>query len=154
MILSKHIINYSTSVPDRGLILNTAVTIGYDVPWRQVHALLISAAAGTPGIQEKPTPFVLQTSLDNYYVSYELNAYTQDPGIMAETYSQLHQNIQDVFTQAGVEIMSPAYSAFRNGNALAIPDNSSPEDEYSEIFKPYDFYDEDTRPITSINSLS
>jgi len=126
MILASHIINYSSSAGEFGLILNTVVTIGYDVPWKQVHELLISAARKTNGILEPPAPFVLQTSLDDFYVSYELNAYTGNPQVMAVTYSLLHQNIQDAFNEAGVEIMSPHYAQVRDGNRMAIPDASLP----------------------------
>jgi small-conductance mechanosensitive channel len=146
MVLNNHIINYSANVPEQGLILNTSVTIGYDVPWRQVHQLLIDAALCTPSILKEPKPFVLQTSLDDYYVSYELNAYTKDPTWMAKIYSTLHQNIQDQFMDANVEIMSPAYSAFRNGNQVAIPDPKS-MDYMGRIFRPLS--EEDTRPRPS-----
>ena len=126
MILSSHIVNYSSSAKECGLILNAGVTIGYDADWRKVHELLISAARRTADIQESPSPFVFQTSLDDFYVSYELNAYTEKPQVMAATYSLLHQNIQDVFNEAGVEIMSPHYSQIRDGNRMAIPDSSLP----------------------------
>ena len=121
MVLNNEIINYNAPMVDEGLILNTTVTIGYDVPWRQVHDLLIHAAIATCDIQSAPKPFVLQTSLDDYYVSYELNAYTHAPERMAVIYSELHQNIQDWFNEASVEIMSPGYTAFREGNELTIP---------------------------------
>ena len=120
MALNNEIINYSSTLSKDGLILHTTVTIGYDVPWREVHGLLISAALSTPNIQTVPKPFVLQTSLDDYYVSYELNAYTTTPKLMAMTYSKLHQNIQDQFNNAGVEIMSPAYMAYREGSSTTI----------------------------------
>jgi small-conductance mechanosensitive channel len=80
MILSSHIVNYSSSATERGLILNTGVTIGYDADWRKVHELLVSAARRTEGIMASPPPFVLQTSLNDFYVTYELNAYTGNPG--------------------------------------------------------------------------
>lgn len=121
MVLSSHIINYSTSAADQGLILHTNVTIGYDVPWRQVHELLIAAATQTSNILAEPKPFILQTSLDDFYVSYQLNAYTRQPAVMARTYSDLHQNIQDKFNEADVEIMSPHYGALRDGNQVTIP---------------------------------
>jgi small-conductance mechanosensitive channel len=143
MVLNNHIINYSSSVSEHGLILNTTITIGYDVPWRQVHELLICAANATPGILKEPNPFILQTSLDDYYVSYELNAYTKDPTWMAKTYSALHQNIQDKFTEAQVEIMSPSYAAFRNGNQPTIPEGYS-MDYLERIFRT--LHEEDTRP--------
>ncbi len=121
MVLNNEIINYSTLPTDEGLILHTTVTIGYDVPWRTVHNLLINAALSTTNIQAVPKPFVLQTSLDDYYISYELNAYTLTPKRMAVIYSELHQNIQDYFNNADVEIMSPAYMAYREGNTITIP---------------------------------
>ncbi|MFH1863068.1 MAG: mechanosensitive ion channel domain-containing protein [bacterium] len=127
MVLSSHIINFSSSAAEKGLILHTGVTIGYDAPWRQVHELLISAAQATEHILKDPAPFILQTSLDDFYVSYELNAYTDQPNIMAKIYSELHQNIQDKFNEAGVEIMSPHYAAARDGNQIAIPTDYLPK---------------------------
>jgi small-conductance mechanosensitive channel len=121
MVINNEIINYSTLPTDEGLILHTTVTIGYDVPWRTVHDLLVNAALSTTNIQAVPKPFVLQTSLDDYYISYELNAYTLTPKRMAVIYSELHQNIQDYFNNADVEIMSPAYMAYREGNTITIP---------------------------------
>ena len=121
MVLNNEIINYNAPMLEEGLILHTTVTIGYDVPWRKVHDLLIQAALATTDILQDQQPFVLQTSLDDYYVSYELNAYTQVPERMATIYSELHQNIQDWFNEAGVEIMSPRYTAYREGNEITIP---------------------------------
>ena len=91
------------------LVLHTTITLGYDVPWRLVHEVLIDAARGTEHILEKPEPFVLQTSLDDFYVSYELNACTETPKLMPRIYSHLHQNIQDKCNEAGIEILSPHY---------------------------------------------
>ncbi len=120
MVLNNEIINYSALPTKDGLILHTTVTIGYDVPWRDVHNLLIQSALTTKDILNVPGPFVLQTSLDDYYVSYELNAYTNTPKRMAMIYSELHQNIQDHFNIANVEIMSPGYMAYRDGNQTTI----------------------------------
>lgn len=120
-ILANRVVNYSKEARGRGLILHTTVTIGYDAPWRRVHELLLQAAAATEGVQGKPAPFVLQTSLDDFYVSYQLNAYTGDANAMPATYSALHQNIQDAFHKGGVEIMSPHYRSVRDGSAAAIP---------------------------------
>jgi small-conductance mechanosensitive channel len=128
MVLGSHIINYSSSAKDYGLILHTSVTIGYDVPWRTVHELLIGAAKATENILEIPEPFVFQKSLDDFYVSYELNAYTEKPSIMAKIYSDLHQNIQEQFNGAGVEIMSPHYAQLRDGNRTTIPEGYLPKD--------------------------
>jgi small-conductance mechanosensitive channel len=126
MVLGTHIINYSSSAKDYGLILHTSVTIGYDAPWRTVHELLIEAAKSTENILELPAPFVFQTSLDDFYVSYELNAYTEKPSIMAKIYSDLHQNIQEKFNEAGVEIMSPHYAQIRDGNRTTTPSEYLP----------------------------
>jgi small-conductance mechanosensitive channel len=126
MVMGSHIVNYSTSART-GLILHTSVTIGYDVPWRRVHELLVAAAVATEGIEAEPAPFVLQTSLDDNYVRYELNAYTDKPRLMVKTYSELHQNIQDSFAEAGIEIMSPHYTAVRDGNPMALPADSLPK---------------------------
>jgi small-conductance mechanosensitive channel len=135
MLLSSQIVNYSTVSKEKGLILHTTVTIGYDVPWRQVHELLIQAALDTPDVLENPRPFVLQTSLDDFYVSYELNAYTNAPMRMAGIYSQVHANIQDRFNEAGVEIMSPHYRAARDGNQTTIPADYLPPDYQTPRFR-------------------
>lgn len=120
-VLDSNIVNYSTLARSSGLILHTTITIGYDVDWRQVQSLLIDAALATPDVQHDPAPFVLQTSLDDYYVAYEINIYTGAPHRTARTLSTLRENILDHFHAAGVEIMSPAFSALRNGNDIAIP---------------------------------
>ncbi len=126
-LLGAQVQNFSANARDRGLILHTTVTIGYDAPWRTVHALLIGAAKATPGILEEPAPFVLQTSLDDFYVSYQINAYTKDPARMAGIYSDLHANIQEKFNEGGVEIMSPHYRAARDGNQTTIPVDYLPQ---------------------------
>ncbi len=128
MVLGAHIVNYSARAKQEGLILHTSVTIGYDAPWRTVHELLIGAARKTPSILPEPKPFVLQTALNDFYVTYELNAYTGEPREMANTYSALHVNIQDSFNEAGVEIMSPHYAQLRDGNKTAIPRAYLPAD--------------------------
>jgi small-conductance mechanosensitive channel len=112
-ILNSNVTNYSSLVREMPLILYTSVTIGYDAPWRQVHALLLMAAERTQGLLREPAPFVLQKSLDDFYVRYELNAYTDAPNMMANLYSDIHRNIQDCFNEYGVQIMSPNYVADR-----------------------------------------
>jgi hypothetical protein len=92
-----------------GLIVHTNVGIGYETPWRQVEAMLIQAARRTPGIRAEPEPFVLQRSLGDFAVNYEINAYTDEPRRLLGTYSDLHRNILDVFNEYGVQIMTPAY---------------------------------------------
>jgi small-conductance mechanosensitive channel len=123
-VLSSSTINYSsnTKPTDTGLILHTTVTIGYDTPWKQMHSALIKAADRTDLILKDPEPFVLQTSLDDFYVSYQLNAYTRSANDQQNIYSQLHQNIQDCCAEAGIEIMSPHYRSQRDGNTTTIPE--------------------------------
>lgn len=120
-IMSSHTVNYSASAREYGLIIHSEVTIGYDVPWRQVHQLLIEAALNTPGVIDDPRPFVLETSLSDWYPVYQINAYIREADKLAQIYSDLHQNIQDRFNEAGVEIMSPHYMAMRDGNESTIP---------------------------------
>jgi small-conductance mechanosensitive channel len=122
MVLSSHIFNFSASATQEGLILHTAVTIGYDAPWRTVHQLLVEAALSCKFVLREPSPFVYQTALDDFYVHYEINAYTLYPAEMAQIYSELHQQIQDKFNDAGVEIMSSHYANVRDGNRTTIPE--------------------------------
>ncbi|MDI6854515.1 MAG: mechanosensitive ion channel family protein [Deltaproteobacteria bacterium] len=127
MVLGSHMINFSALAAENRLIIYTSVTIGYDAPWRQVHELLKAAARITPGVAAEPEPFVLQTSLNDFSVTYELNVYTGDDKRLLIIQSELHQNIQDKFNEAGVEIMSPTYSAIRDGNEVTIPDDYLPK---------------------------
>jgi small-conductance mechanosensitive channel len=129
-VLSGHTVNYTTSAKELGLILHTGVTIGYDAPWKKVHEVLINAALATRGIikDESRKPFVLQTSLDDFYVSYQINAFTDESSRMAAIYSELHQNIQDKFNEADIEILSPHYRAQRDGNPIAVPASYLPGD--------------------------
>lgn len=122
-ILGGAIVNYSAEGRHEGVIFHTTVTIGYSAPWRQVHELLLCAALETDDILRKPPPFVLQTALNDFYVAYELNAYTAKPMKMQHIYSVLHQNIQDRFNEAGIELNSPHYRSFRDGNQTTIPKN-------------------------------
>lgn len=129
-VLRGSVMNYTRRAADgEGLILHTSVTIGYDAPWRKVHELLIEAARATEGIEAEPAPFVLQRSLDDFFVTYEINAHTKRPQEMARLYGLLHQNIQDAFNRGGIEIMSPHYAALRDGNTVTTPEgNRKPGD--------------------------
>jgi small-conductance mechanosensitive channel len=108
-ILNSNITNYSTLAKDQGLILHTTVGIGYETPWRQVEAMLRMAAERTPGVLATPEPFVLQKALGDFCVTYEINAFCDQPNAMARIYTALHRNILDVFNEYGVQIMTPAY---------------------------------------------
>jgi small-conductance mechanosensitive channel len=122
VVLGSFVTNFSLQAKEQGVILHTSVTIGYDAPWRTIHKLLIDAALRTPNILHDPQPFVLQAELEDSYVKYEINAYTDHPLRMPFIYSDLHANIQDSFYEAGVEIMSPVFHALRDGNHMEIPD--------------------------------
>jgi small-conductance mechanosensitive channel len=134
-VMSSHTKNFSAEAEEFGLIIHTTVTIGYDSPWRQIHELLIKAALATELIEKDPAPFVFQTSLNDFYVSYQINAYTKVANHQHITYSQLHQNIQDSFNAAGVEIMSSHYSNIRDGNKSTVPVDHLPADYVAPSFR-------------------
>ena len=133
--LGSAVTNYSRHARTIGLILHTSVTIGYDTPWRTVDALLTEAARGTPGILPEPAPFVWQTALNDFYVTYEINAYTASANKIMEIYAGLHARIQDAFFTAGVEIMSPHYTSVRDGNTVAIPEAQRPSGYRAPSFR-------------------
>lgn len=133
-ILAGNTVNYSSDVKNEGLIIYTTVTIGYDVPWKNMYEALIEAALKTQFILKEPKPFVLQTSLDDFYVSYQINSYTKTPNKQARIYSNLHQNIQDVCNERGIEILSPHYRSSRDGNMTTIPSNYIPKDYEAPAF--------------------
>ena len=134
-VMTSHTTNYSADAQQDGLILHTGVTIGYDAPWRKVHELLIKAALATDLIEKEPVPFVFQEKLDDFYVHYQINAYTRSPNRQHVTYSLLHQNIQDAFNEAGVEIMSSHYSNLRDGNQTTVPSEHLPKDYVAPSFR-------------------
>ena len=111
VILNSNVINYASLAHRQGLILHTAVGIGYETPWRQVEAMLLMAAERTPGLLREPAPFVLQLSLNDFAVTYELNVYCDQPSEMDRLYTELHRYVLDVFNEYGVQIMTPAYVA-------------------------------------------
>jgi len=135
IVLGGAMTNFSRQAKEQGLILHTSVTIGYDAPWRTIHGLLIDAALATPHILETPRPFVWQTALNDFYVTYEINAYTANARDMIDTYAVLHANIQDKFFAAGVEIMSPHYTSIRDGNTVQIPEAQRPSGYRTPAFR-------------------
>lgn len=136
-LLISNVTNFSISSRElnKYLILQTTITLGYDVPWQKVYTTLIEAALNTEHIIKTPAPFVLQTSLDNFYVSYQLNAYTDQPNLMVIIYSELHQNMQDKCNEVGIEILSPSFTALRDGNASTMPENYLPSDYVAPPFR-------------------
>lgn len=133
-VMSSHTINYSSDAPEKGLIIHTTVTIGYDIPWKVMHQTLIDAALRTDLVLKDPQPFVLQTSLEDFYVAYQINAYVREANKQASIYSNLHQNIQDVCNENGIEILSPHYRAARDGNQSTIPSDYLPKDYVAPSF--------------------
>lgn len=113
MVLNAHIKNFSSQNTERPLVLSVTLTLGYDLDWRHVHQTLIESAQRTAHVLGQPEPFVLQKGLDDFYVRYELNAYTDQPHLMARTYSDLYQNLQDHCAEKGIEILSPHYRMVR-----------------------------------------
>ena len=129
-VLNSHVQNYSAMAQQGGLVVQSRVTIGYDVPWRRVHELLLQAARCTEGVRETPAPFVVQEALNDYYPAYCVNVYT-DRATSMEVFrlrSRLNESIQDTFFAGGVEILSPAFTALRDGNRTEIPPQYLPHD--------------------------
>lgn len=122
-VIGASVVNFSFSRREiqQPVALATTITIGYDVPWRQVHALMLSAARSVAGITDEIEPFVLQTSLNDFHISYELNAFVHDAATYRQTLSEVLAALQDQFAAAGVEILSPGYHAIRNGNRSTLP---------------------------------
>lgn len=134
-IISSNTINYSSSARQYGLIIHTALTMGYDVPWRRVHELLIDSALATKGVLEHPAPFVLETELNDNYMCYQINAYIKNADEMPQIMSDLLQNIQDHFNEAGIELFAPHHFAARTWDtppSTAVKVSASP---LSDILK-------------------
>ncbi|RLQ22619.1 mechanosensitive ion channel family protein [Seongchinamella sediminis] len=131
IVLNSAIVNYSAYARQDGLVLYTEVGIGYDTPWRQVEAMLKMAAERTPGIMREPPAYVLQKRLGDFTVIYELNAHCDNVAQMNQHYSDLHANIQDVFNEYGVQIMSPNYEH---------------DPEQPKLVRPEDFYTAPAKP--------
>ncbi len=134
-VMSSEVLNFTTMAQSTGIIMQTTVTIGYDVPWRKVHDLLVKAAQTTEGVLKDPAPFVLQTGLNDYYPAYELNAYIRESSRLRVILSRMNERVQDVFAEAGVEITSPAFTAIRDGNAITLPEGSVPPGYTAPAFR-------------------
>jgi len=109
VVVSQTTTDYSRLADTEGVLTPTSVTIGYDAPWRQVHALLVMAAERTPGLRHQPTPHVFQTGLEDFYVRYTLYVSLARQEDRLVTMNALQASIQDVFNEYGVQIMSPNY---------------------------------------------
>ncbi|MGB4336692.1 MAG: mechanosensitive ion channel domain-containing protein [Chromatiaceae bacterium] len=109
VLVSSPITNYSRLADEGGAIVGTKVTIGYDTPWRQVHAMLTLAAQRASQVRQNPAPFVMQRALADFYPEYELIVHIDRPEHRGLVLSELHAHIQDVFNEYGVQIMSPNF---------------------------------------------
>ena len=122
VVVSDATTNFSRFAERDGVFAPTSVTIGYDQPWRQVHALLLLAAERTPGLRPMPKPIVLQSALCDFYVQYTLLVPLENPARRMPTLNDLHANIQDAFNEFGVQIMSPNYEADPEGRKIVPKD--------------------------------
>ncbi|PYM06247.1 MAG: hypothetical protein DMD82_09245 [Candidatus Rokuibacteriota bacterium] len=121
-VAAQPIVNFTRLAGKAGLVLHTQVTIGYGAEWKTVHGLLIEAAGRVEGVEREPEPWVFQRSLNDYHITYEICCVTRESHQQLLLYSRLHEEIQDAFARAGVEILSPAYSSLRDANAPVLPD--------------------------------
>jgi len=133
-VLSSKTINFTTNSIDKGLILHSTITLGYDVDWEKVYVTLIEAALKTNLVLKEPNPFVLQTSLDDFYVSYQLNIYTNHANKKNRIISELHENIQNSCNEHGIEILSPHYNSLRDGSKEAVPEKYIPKNYQPSYF--------------------
>jgi small-conductance mechanosensitive channel len=113
-------VNYSRLSGADGSKIATGVTIGYDTPWRQVHALLLRAAGRTQHVRRDPPPTVLQRSLAQFFVEYTLLASIDRPAQRNEVLSELHAHIQDVFNESEIQMMSPQFES-QPENRVVVP---------------------------------
>ncbi len=153
ILVASSIVNCNTLLRELNepIVVHTTITLGYDVPWRKVEGVLVEAALATSGILEKPIPYVQPTSLDDFYVSYKLRAYTKDLSKLKDIYIQIHQNILDKCNEAEIEILSPHYSALRDGNHNTIPENYLPKGYTAPGFRVHPLDQLFNRPINSDN---
>jgi small-conductance mechanosensitive channel len=119
MVMNNYTVNYSDEAEAKGLIVHTTVTVGYDVPADQARRLLLEAAARMPLIEKEPPPFVLHLHLNDFNVAYEINGYTKHAGRQQFIYSELNRHVQEVFGEAGIELLSPHYQnvQYQKGNS-------------------------------------
>ncbi len=120
-VMNSHTINYSIDEIGVGLIIYAEIAIGFDVPWQKVHELGVKAANNVEQLEKDPPPFVLQTSINEFDVTYQINAYTKKANMYATIYSELNKQILDVFQEAGVELVTVYFTGIRDGNEKQLP---------------------------------
>jgi small-conductance mechanosensitive channel len=134
-ILEANVVNFSNAARRQELVIHSIITLGYDAPWVEVHKLLKKCAERTDGLLDTPEPWVLQTSLDGAWVAYQINACTDRAEAMPQIYSDLRANIQDVFNEAGIELMTTSFHSVRDGNMSTIPENYDIGDQSKSGFR-------------------
>ncbi|MCI0660520.1 MAG: mechanosensitive ion channel family protein [Acidobacteria bacterium] len=118
VLVGTRTVNYSRLAGNEGAVFSTSVTIGYDAPWRQVHAMLLLAAERTAGVRKNPRPHVVQQALADFYVEYQLLVNLDRPEDRVPVLSELHAQIQDAFNEFGVQIMSPHFERQPSGRVF------------------------------------
>lgn len=114
VVVGTKTVNYSRLAGGNEDVVSTTVSIGYDTPWRQVHAMLLLAAERTEGVRKEPRPRVVQKELADFFVEYQLAVSLYIPEERIPVLSELHAHIQDVFNEFGVQIMAPHFQAQPN----------------------------------------
>lgn len=91
------------TISANGAIVDTTVTIGYDVPWQKVEYFLIEAADRV-GLND---PFVQVTTLGNHAVKYRVAGVLAEPEKLLTYDSNLNKAVLDVLHKNDIEIASP-----------------------------------------------
>ena len=125
-VMNSHTTNFSTDSSSKGLIIYTEFALGYDIDWEKVHEVAIKAALKIPEIKKNPKPFVFQLRLDDFYVTYQINAYIQNANRQEFIYSDLRRQLIEEFNEAGIELLSPHFMAHRGGSEPQFPKDQVP----------------------------
>ena len=103
-ILSMQTVNYTAAVRhSQGSIVHSDFTFTYKVPRQTIEQYLLEAADRSALLLKDPKPFVLVSTLEDFYTRYEINAYTVETHRLFAVYSELHKNILDVFREHDLE---------------------------------------------------
>jgi len=137
LLLSGNIINYSATIRESRTPVRTScdVGLGYDLSWQEAYETLATAALETNYVLEEPAPIVEHFALGDYAVTYRVKVYTRYPRRIEEIQADLLRNVHEKCNQAGIEILSPVYSAVRDGNPSTLPEANLPENYVAPGFK-------------------
>jgi len=134
VVVGQVVTNYTRGA-EEGVFVPTEVTIGYDVPWRQVEGMLLLAASRTPGVRKDPAPAVRQTALEDAYVKYTLLFCLENPAARRPVRAAVNANILDAFNEYGVQITSPNYEADPAEKKIVPRDKWFPDPELEKLRK-------------------